>query len=133
MNAAIFTQHFSSEVEPRSSPQILLMTLSAPRLQILRRKDRLLPRQRAAVRFFNRSRGALPAMANNATELLGFMRNRRMITIRLNGDISEARFLERAVTRGATVDDAHLRQPDLLNARFEMAAQRDGVAALRNQ
>ena len=56
-----------------------------------------------------------------------------MRTIRLVTDIAEACFFQRDVTRGAAIDHAKLRNPNLLNAAFEVTAKCDRVASGADQ
>ena len=91
------------------------MALPARRLDVACRQDRLLPGQRAAVRFLDGGRGALPTVAHHATELVKGMRNYRMAAERLgNVGIGQARFFRSDVAGGAAIDDSELRKPDLL-------------------
>ena len=92
------------------------MALSARRLDIACRQNRLLPRQRAAVGFFDGGRWALPAVAHHAAELVKRVRNHRMLAERLRADIGQTGFFQSDVAGGAAIHDSELRQPDLLDA-----------------
>ena len=111
------------------------MALPAGRLDIACRQDRLLPRQRAAVRFLDGSRRSLPTVTHHATELVERVRNDRMLAKRLGADIGKTRFFQSNVTGGAAIDDSELRKPDLLDSVVivEVALQCDRVSPARNQ
>ena len=47
--------------------------------------------------------------------------------------VGKAGFLQAQVAGGAAVDDAQFRQPDLMNAWLEAAAQADCIAAIADQ
>src|ERR1039458_9078451 len=106
------------------------MALAARRLDIFRRENWLLPRQRAVVRFGYSRRSALAAVADRASELIELMGNRGMRPEGLRIHVGEARFFYTNVATGAAVDYAQVGQPDLLNPSLEMALQRVGVAAV---
>ena len=104
----------------RSSGQRTAMALPAGRLDVFGRKNRLLPGERAVVRFGYGSRSALPAMAHGAAELIELVRNHRMSAEGLGSNIGKAGFLQSDVATGAAVDDSKFRQPDLLNPCLEV-------------
>ena len=133
VNATILRQHLAAEIELRSASQILLVALSAGRLQVLCGQQRFFPGERAHVSFFDGSRSALSTMAHRASKLFELMRDRRMRTVGLRGDVHQRRFFESRMTGLAAIDDIHLGQPDLLDAGLEVAAQGDGVTALADQ
>ena len=111
------------------------MALSAGRLDVPCRQDRLLPGQRAAVGFLNGGRRALPTVTHHAAELVKRVRDYRMLAERLGADIGKTRFFQSDVASGAAIDDSELRQPDLLDSVVvvEVALQRDRVSAAANQ
>ena len=109
------------------------MALSAGRLYVLGRKNRLFPRQRAAMPLGHRGRCALSAMADGAPKLIEIMWNYGMLAVRLRGNIRQAAFFETKVATGTTVNHAKFREPDLLNAAGKVPLQRVGVAAVANR
>lgn len=111
------------------------MALPAGRLDVPRRQDRLLPRQRAAVGFLDGGRRALPTVTHDAAELVERVRNNRMLAKRLGTDIGKTRFFQSDVASGAAIDDSELRQPDLLDSVVvvEVALQCDRISPARNQ
>ena len=110
------------------------MTLSARRLDVARRQDGLLPRQRAAVGFLNSSCRTLSAMTHDATELVERVRYCRMLAEWLRADIGQGRFFQAGVAGGAAIHDSELRQPDLLDSVMvvKVALQCDRVASVAN-
>src|SRR5271157_2525461 len=92
------------------------MALPARRLHVARGQNRLLPRQRAAVSFLDRGRGALPAVAHHTAELIERMRNRRMASKWLGADIGQTRFFQSDVASGTAIHNSKLRKPDLLDS-----------------
>jgi len=68
-------------------PEAPTMALAARGSMYFAGQNRLLPRQRAVVRFGDGGRGALPAMADRASKLIELMRNHRMRTERLAWNI----------------------------------------------
>ncbi len=130
VHAAVASQQIASLVQLRRAGQRAAVALAAGRLDILRGKDRLLPRQRAVVCFGNGGGRALSAMADRAPELIELVGNDGMRAERLGGNIRQAGFFQPDVATGATVDYAKFGQPDLLNAALEVALQRVGIAAV---
>src|ERR1022692_1643150 len=108
------------------------MAFAARRLNVFRRQNRLLPRQRAVVRFGYGRGGALAAMAEGASELVELMWNHGMRSERLLVYVGEAGFFQSHVATGAAVNHAEVGEPDLLNPSLEMALQRDRIAAVGN-
>ncbi len=106
------------------------MALAARRLDVFRRQNRLLPRQRAVVGFGYGGRCSLTAMAHCASELVELMRNCGMRTEGLHVYVVEACFLQTNMAARTSVDRAEVGQPDLLNASLEVALQRDRIAAV---
>src|SRR5208283_4561740 len=111
------------------------MALSAGRLDIPCRQDRLLPCQRTPVGFFDSGRRALPTVTHHAAVLIQRMWNRRVLAERLRADVRKARFLQSDVAAGAAINDSKLRQPDLLDSIVvvEAAFERDRISAAPNQ
>src|SRR5215469_195118 len=105
------------------------MTLAAGRCDVLGRQNRLLPRQRAVVRFLERGGCALAAMAHHASELVDRVRNDGMFAKGLSADIRQAGFLLRNVTGRAAIDDTEFRQPHLLKIALEVPPQSSRIAA----
>src|ERR1019366_1145421 len=111
------------------------MALSARGLDIARRKNGLLPGQRAAVGLLDCGRRALPAVTHRATELVERVRDYRMATEGLSADIGKTGFFQSDVAGGATIDHSELREPDLLGpvVLTELALQGHRVSAARDQ
>ena len=109
------------------------MALSAGRLYVLGRKNRLFPCERAAMGLCHRGSCALAAMARCASKLIQLVRNRRMRAIGLRGNITQAGFFQSNVATGTAVDHAQFREPDLLNPAGKMPLQRVGIAAVANR
>src|SRR5271165_1706302 len=109
------------------------MALAAGGLHIARRQDWLLPRQRAAVSFFDGSCSALSAVTHHAAKLVGGVRDHRVLAEGLSADVGETGFFQSDVAGGAAIDDSELRKPDLLNPAVEVALQCDRVSARANQ
>ena len=111
------------------------MTLPARRLDVPRRQDRLLPRQRAAVGFLDGGRRALPAVTHHAAKLVERVRHYRMPPKRLGADIGETGFFQPDVAGGAAIHDSELRQPDLLDSVVvaEVALQGNRIAPILHQ
>src|SRR5208282_2980066 len=118
-----------AQVKLGSPGQVSAMALSAGRFHVTRGQDGLLPRQRAAVSFFDRSRRSLSAMANHAAELVQAVRNHGVSAKGLGCDIRQAGFLQPDMAGRAAVYDAKLGKPDLLKAALEMALQGDRLPA----
>jgi hypothetical protein len=76
---------------------------------------------------------ALAAMADHAAESIERVRNCRMLAEGLLIYVGKTGFVQSQVAGGAAVDDAQFRQPDLMNAGLESAAQADGISAIANQ
>jgi hypothetical protein len=85
------------------------------------------------VRFRNRGGLSLAPVTDYATESIHWVRNYGMLPKRLLIDIRKTRFLQPQVARGAAVNDAKFRQPDLMDARLEAPAQTDGISAIVDQ
>ena len=109
------------------------MTLSAGRLDVACRQDRLLPGQRAAVGFFDGGRRALSTVTHHAAELVKRVRDYRMHAERLGADIGETGLFQSNVAGGTAIYDSELRQPDLLDAVVEVALQCYRLPAAPNQ
>ncbi len=109
------------------------MALPARRLDIARRQNWLLPGQRAAVRFFDGGRRALPAMTHHTAELVRGVRNHRVPAEWLGADIGQTGFFQSHMAGGAAIDDSQLRKPDLLDSVMKVALQRDRVSPVANQ
>ena len=133
VHAAISSQQITSQVQLRCAGERSAMALSAGRLDVACRQDRLLPGQRAAVGFFDGGRRALPTVAHHAAELVKRVRNRRMPAERLCGDIGKTGLFQSGVAGGAAIDDSELRNPDLLDAVVEMTLQGYRVSSAPNQ
>src|SRR5579864_7113214 len=106
------------------------MALSARRLDVLCRKNRLLPSQRAVVRLLDSRCRSLPAMADRASEFVQLMGNHGVSPVRLPRHIGQSGFLQSNVATGATIDHPEFRQPDLLDASLEVPLQRVRFAAV---
>src|SRR5208337_3609958 len=111
------------------------MALPAGRLDIPRRQDRLLPRQRTAVGFLDRCRRPLPTVTHHAPELVKCVRNCRMPAEWLGADIGKTRLLQPNVAGGASIDDSDLRKPYLLDpvVLVKPALQCNRISPARNQ
>src|SRR5208282_911454 len=109
------------------------MALSAGRLDVACRQDRLLPGQRAEMGFLARGRWTLPAVAHHAAELVKRVRDYRMLAERLCADVGQTRFLQSGVASGAAIDDSELRKPDLLDSVVEVALQCYRLSTAPNQ
>src|ERR1035438_3631903 len=132
MHAAFTGQQVASLVQLRRAGQRPAVALTARRLDVLGGKSRLLPRQRAIVRFGERRGRALPAMADGAPELLELVRDHGMRAERLVGNVGKAGFFEPDVATSAAVDNAQFGQPHLLASAPEVALQSVGIAAVAN-
>jgi hypothetical protein len=77
------------EVELRRAGQRSAMALSAGRLDVARRQDRLLPCQRAAVGFLDRGCRALPAVTHHAAELIERVWDYRDVANGCDADIGQ--------------------------------------------
>jgi hypothetical protein len=132
MHAAVAGKQMPALIQLRRARERTAMALAARRLDVFRRQNGLLPRQRAVVRFGYGGRGALPTMAHRASELVEPVRNHRMLAEGLRAHIGEAGFFQTNVATRATVDYAEVGQPDLLNTSLEMALERDRIAAVAN-
>src|ERR1700688_4767134 len=119
-------------IQLRSARQRPTVALAARRFNVLGRKNRLFPGQRAVMSFSNCGCGTLTAMAHGASELVELVRNHRMWTEGLRAYIIKAGFFQADVTTGAAVGHAQFGQPDLLNPALEMTLQRDRIAAVGN-
>ena len=109
------------------------MALPAGRLDIARRQNRLLPGQRAAVRFLDGGGSALPTVTHHAAKLVRGVRDYRVRAERLRADIGKTGFFQSDVAGGAAIDNSELRKPDLLDSVVEVALQRDRVSPGPNQ
>src|ERR1700680_4849375 len=109
------------------------MTLPAGRLHIPRRQKWLLPGQRAAMRFLDGGRRALPTVTHHAAELVGGVRDYRVPAERLCADIGKTGFFQSDVASSTAIHDSELRKPDLLDPAVEVALQCDGVSPGPNQ
>ena len=109
------------------------MALPAGRLHIPRRQNWLLPCQRAAVRFFDSGCCALSAVTHGAAELIGCVRDYRMLSERLRADIGKTGFFQSNVAGRAAIDGSELWKPYLLDPRVKMTLQCDRVSARSNQ
>src|SRR5581483_4601222 len=69
-------------------------------------------------------------MAHRASELIQFMRDHRMRSVRLVGNVCETRFLQPDVATGAAIDHPEFGQPYLLDAALKMPLQRVRIAAI---
>jgi len=130
MHAAFTRQQIASLIQLRRAGQRPAVALAARRLNILGGKNRLLPGQRAIVRFAERGGRALSTMADRASELVELVRDHGMRAEWLVGNIGEAGLFQSHVATGAAVDHAEFGQPDLLNAALEVALKRIGIAAV---
>src|SRR5208282_154500 len=111
------------------------MALSAGRLNIPRRQDRLLPSQCAAVRFLDSGRRTLTTVTHHATELVKRVRDDRMPAERLYADIGKTGFFQPDVAGGAAIHDSELRKPDLLDpvVLVKVAQQCYRISAVSDQ
>src|SRR5438045_5912438 len=133
VQAALSSQQRTSLVQLRGSVELPSMALSAGRLDVLGRQNRLFPCEPAAMRFRHRRRSALATMARRASKLIQLVRNRRMSPVGLAGHVTQARFFQSNVATGTAVHYAKIREPDLLNAAGKMPLQRVGIAAVGNR
>ena len=129
MNTAVGAQHFAAEIQLGRALEVALVTLAAGGFEILGGENGLFPCERAFVGIFDRGRGALAAMAEDAAKFFELVRDGRMRAIGLKGDVGESGFLHGAMAGGATIDDAEFGEPDLLNAGFKMSAESNSVTA----
>src|SRR3954468_12593012 len=132
VQAALSSQQRTSLIQLRGSGELASMALSAGRLDVFGRENRLFPGERAAMCLGDRRRSPLAAMARRASKLIQLVRNRRMSPIGLAGHITQADFFESNVATGTAVDHAQLREPDLLNSTGKVTLQRVGIAAVAN-
>src|SRR5207302_9584622 len=105
------------------------MALPAGRFDVLCGKDWLLPRQRAAMRFFRCRSRSLATVTHRTSELVNRVRNDWVFPEWLPTDVDQARLFQSHVAGGAAVNDATFRQPDLLDVALEVALQRDRLAS----
>ena len=133
VDAAVARQHGSAQVELRCSGQRILVALAAAGLNVTRGQDRFLAGAFAVVRFGNRGGRALPAMADDATESVQCVRNCRVFAEGLLTHVAKTGLIQSQVAGGAAVNDAQIRQPYLMNARLESAAQADSISAIADQ
>ena len=119
MHATVAREQVAALIQLRRSRQRPAVALAARRLDVLRRQNRLLPRQRAVMRLRNGGGRTLSAMADHASKLIELMRNHGMRAERLLAHVGEAGLVQSEVAGGAAVDDAEFRQPDLLNAAWK--------------
>ncbi len=133
MQTALASQQRTSLVQLRSSGELPSMALSAGRLDVLGRKNRLFPCERAAMRLRNRRRSALATMARCASKLVQLVRDRRMPAIGLGRDIAQAGFFQSNMATGTAIHYAKIGEPDLLDTAGKVPLQRIGIAAVANR
>jgi hypothetical protein len=75
----------------------------------------------------------LSAVTHGAAELIGCVRDYRMLPERLRADIGKTGFFQPDVAGRAAIDDSELWKPDLLDPRVKMTLQGDRVSARSNQ
>jgi len=69
-------------------------------------------------------------VTDHATESVERVGDNRVLAEWLLGNIGETGFIQSQVTRRAAVDNAEFREPDLMDAGYEPAAQADGISAI---
>src|SRR5271165_2060306 len=109
------------------------MALPATGLDVLRRQQWLFPLLGSVVGFFDRRCGALPTMASGAAELGQRVRNHRMLAKSYRADIGESVFFQSKMAGGAAIRDLLLGNPNLLDAAFIMALERNGINTASNE
>ena len=87
MHTAFAGEQIASLIQLRRAGQRAAVALAAGRLDVLRRQNRLLPRQSAVVRFGDGGCCALSAMANRASELIELVGDDGVGAERLDGNI----------------------------------------------
>ena len=123
VNAAVTRQQRSAQIELRCSGQCVLVALAAAGLNVTRGQDRFLAGTFAVVCLGDRGGCTLSAMADHASESVERVRNYRVLAEGLLIYVGKTGLVQTQVAGGAAVDDAEFRQPDLMNARLEAAAQ----------
>jgi hypothetical protein len=82
------------------------------------------------MRFGNRSRRALPVVANHAAKLIQRVWQRRMRPERLIALIGKTLFLQRYMACGTAIRDLSFRNPDLLDTTLKVSSQARRVRPL---
>ena len=106
------------------------MALAAAGFNVARRQDWLLACAFAVVRLPNSSRRALAPVTDDTSESIQGVRHDRMFAEGLLGYIGKTRLVQSEMAGGATISNAQLRQPYLMNARLKAAPQAHGFSAI---
>ena len=109
-------QQLPASVEEGRLTQLVPMAHAAGGLNVSDWQERLLPGQRGLVSIGYFRRSTLAPMADDTSPIRGRVRNPGVGTERLrHGRVGEASLGDALMTRRATVDDVHLRDPDLVD------------------
>ena len=120
-------------VQEWRSRLLVEMALPATGLDVLCREQWLLPLLGCVMGLFHGCCGTLSTMAGSAAELRQRVRNHWMLAKSYCADIGESVFFQSKMAGRAAIGDLLLRNPNLLDAAFEMTFQRNCVSTATNE